>query len=235
VPTEETAAQADLLAAVTELGSALRALVDASVSTTVDPVELRAAAATAREVATVLAADRRTRDQLPALDDPAQFRRVYNPVSGVGSALAPPLTIRRVDGGVEAEATLGLPYEGPPSYVHGGISALLLDQVLSSAAHAAGLWGMTGRLELDYRRPVPLMTRLLLRAAVGGSRGRRVAITGSIALAELPDQALVQASGMWVTPRPEQVEEYFSSITDASGRPSRPRRPDDATAVTGPE
>ncbi|WP_138757018.1 PaaI family thioesterase [Modestobacter altitudinis] len=231
MPTEENAAQADLLAAVTELGSALRGLVDASVSTTVDPAELRAAAATAREVSTRLAAGRRSRDQLSALDDPAQFRRVYNPVSGVGSALAPPLAIRRVDGGVEAEATLGLPYEGPPSYVHGGMSALLLDQVLSSAAHAAGLWGMTGRLELDYRRPVPLGTALLLRAAVAESRGRRVAIAGSIALAEQPDQALVQARGMWVTPRPEQVEEYFSTITDASGRPSRPRRPDDAATV----
>ena len=230
MPIEETATQADLLAAVTELGSALRELVDASVSTTVDPAELRAAAATAREVTTRLAASRRTRDQLPALDDPVQFRRVYNPVSGVGSALAPPLAIRPVDGGVRAEATLGLPYEGPPSYVHGGMSALLLDQVLSSAAHAAGLWGMTGRLELDYRRPVPLGTALLLRAAVAESHGRRAVITGSIALAELPDQPLVQARGMWVTPRPEQVEGYFGAITDASGRPSRPRLPGDGTA-----
>jgi acyl-coenzyme A thioesterase PaaI-like protein len=228
VPTDETPDRTDLLAAVTELGSALRELVDASVSTTVDPTELRAAAATAREVTTRLAAGRRSRDQLPALDDPAQFRRVYNPVSGVGSALAPPLVIRHVDGGVTAEATLGLPYEGPPSYLHGGMSALLLDQVLSSAAHGAGLWGMTGRLELDYRRPVPLGTALLLRAAVAGSHGRRVTIAGSIALAEEPDQPLVQARGMWVTPRPEQVEEYFGSITDAAGRPSRPRRPDAA-------
>ncbi|WP_138734976.1 PaaI family thioesterase [Modestobacter excelsi] len=228
---EETTDEAELLAAVTELGAALRELVAVSVTTTVGPAELRAAAAQARAAAAGLAVSRRSRDQLPALDDPAQFRRVYNPVSGVGSALAPPLAIRRVDGGVEAETTLGLPYEGPPSYVHGGMSALLLDQVLSSAAHAAGLWGMTGRLELDYRRPVPLETALLLRAAVGGRHGRRVTISGSIALAERPDDALVQARGMWVTPRPQQVEEYFRSITDAAGRPSRPGRPSDATAV----
>ena len=226
-----TTDEAELLAAVTELGTALRELVAASVTTTVDPAELRAAAARAREVTAALAVSRRDRDQLSALDDPAQFRRVYNPVSGVGSALAPPLAIRQVAGGVEAEATLGPPYEGPPSYVHGGMSALLLDQVLSAAAHGAGLWGMTGRLELDYRRPVPLGTALLLRAAVADSRGRRVAIAGSIALAEAPDQPLVQARGMWVTPRPQQVEAYFSAITDAAGRPSRPHRPDDTAAV----
>jgi acyl-coenzyme A thioesterase PaaI-like protein len=231
VAIDGTTDEAELLAAVTELGTALRELVAASVTTTVGPAGLRAAAARAREVTAALAVSRRDRDQLSALDDPAQFRRVFNPVSGVGSALAPPLTIRRVDGGVEAEATLGLPYEGPPSYVHGGMSALMLDQVLSSAAHFAGLWGMTGRLELDYRRPVPLGTALLLRAAVADSRGRRVTIAGSIALAEAPDQALVQARGMWVTPRPEQVEQYFSAITDASGRPSRPHRPDDTAAV----
>ena len=225
-----TADEAELLAAVTELGSALRELVGVSVTTTVPAAGLRAAAATAREATARLAASRRSRDQLPALDDPVQFRRVYNPVSGVGSALAPPLAIHRVDGGVVAEATLGLPYEGPPSYVHGGMSALLMDQLLGSAAIAAGLWGMTARLELDYRRPVPLETPLLLRARVAESAGRKVVITGTIALAAAPEEALVEARGVFVTPRPEQAVEYFGSITDARGRHSPPGRPSDATA-----
>jgi acyl-coenzyme A thioesterase PaaI-like protein len=231
VATEETADQAELLAAVTELGSALRELVDASVTTTVDAAELLAAAAGARAVTARLSAARRTRDQLPALDDPVQFRRVYNPVSGVGSALAPPLEIRRVDGGVVAETSLGLPYEGPPSYVHGGMSSLLMDQLLGSAAIAAGLWGMTARLELDYRRPVPLETPLRLRAGVTESAGRKVVVTGTIALAAAPEQALVEARGVFVTPRPERSAEYFGSITDASGRHSPPGRPSDATAL----
>jgi acyl-coenzyme A thioesterase PaaI-like protein len=231
VATEETADQTDLLAAVTELGGALRELVDASVRTTVDAAELRAAASTARQATARLSASRRGRDQLPVLDDPVQFRRVYNPVSGVGSGIAPPLQIRREDGGVVAETALGLPYEGPPSYVHGGMSALLMDQLLGSAAIAAGLWGMTARLELDYRRPVPLETPLLLRAAVSESTGRKVVITGTIALAEAPERALVEARGVFVTPRPERSAEYFGAITDASGRHSPPGRPSDATAV----
>ena len=223
--------EAALLAAVTELGSALRELVGASVATTVDAGELRAAAAAAREIRDRLATSRRGRDQLPALDDPVQFRRVFNPVTGVGSALAPPLAIRRVDGGVVAEAVLGLPYEGPPSYVHGGMSALLMDQLLGSAAIGAGLWGMTARLELDYRRPVPLETPLVLRAAVTEALGRKVVITGTIALAEAPEQPLVEARGVFVPPRRERSAEYFGAITDASGRHSPPGRPSDATAV----
>jgi acyl-coenzyme A thioesterase PaaI-like protein len=231
VAIEGTTDEAELLAAVTELGAALRELVAASVTTTVGPAELRAAAAQAREAAAGLAVSRRSRDQLPVLDDPVRFRRVYNPVSGVGSAVAPPLVFRREDGGVVTEATLGLQYEGPPSYVHGGVSALLMDQLLGSAALAAGLWGMTARLELDYRRPVPLETALVLRAAVAETVGRRVVVTGSIALAEAPERPLVEARGVFVTPRPAVSAEYFGAITDATGRHSPPGRPSDATEV----
>ena len=223
--------ETELLAAVTELGAALRELVDASVATTVGPAQLRAAAARAREVSAGLSASRRGRDQLPALDDPAQTRRVYNPVSGVGSALAPPVVFRRVPGGVAAETTLGLAYEGPPSYVHGGMSALLMDQLLGAAAIDTGRWGMTVRLELDYRRPVPLETPLVLHAAVTEGARRRTVVTGTIALAAAPDEPLVEARGVFVTPRPERSAAYFGAITDAAGRTAAPSRPADGSAV----
>ncbi|MGY1691075.1 PaaI family thioesterase [Geodermatophilus sp. SYSU D01105] len=222
---------ADLMAAVTELGTALRELVDASVRTTVPAAELLAAADEARATAARLAAAQRPPTQLPALDDPLVFRRVYNPVSGVGSAVAPPLTIRRTDDGVVAEATLGMAYEGPPGYVHGGMSSMLMDQLLGSAAIAAGLWGMTVRLEIDYRRPVPLSTPLVLRARVVEAAGRKCVVTGTIATAQAPDRVLVEASGVFVMPREELHADYFGAITDASGRHAPPGRPTDATAL----
>ncbi|MGY1823878.1 PaaI family thioesterase [Geodermatophilus sp. SYSU D00079] len=221
----------DLMAAVTELGAALRELVDASVRTTVPATELRAAAAEARAATARLAAARRPPTQLPSLDDPLVFRRVYNPVSGVGSAIAPPLSIRRTDEGVVAEATLGMAYEGPPGYVHGGVSSLLMDQLLGSAAIAAGLWGMTVRLELDYRGPVPLSTPLLLRARVTEAAGRKCVVAGTIATAAAPERTLVAARGVFVMPREELHAAYFGAITDASGRHAPPGRPTDATAL----
>lgn len=221
----------DLMAAVAELGTALRGLVDASVTTDVGAAELRAAAELARTATGQLAAARRPAGQLPALDDPVAFRRVYNPVSGVGSALAPPLHIRQVEGGVRAEATLGLPYEGPPSYLHGGMSGLFMDQLLGAAAIAAGLWGMTARLEIDYRRPVPLQAPLVFRAGVTENAGRKCIVTGTIAQAAEPDRPLVEARGVFVMPRTEVAAEYFGSITDASGRHRPPGRPTDATAL----
>jgi acyl-coenzyme A thioesterase PaaI-like protein len=229
--TDGAPADPELLAAVTELGSALRELVDVSVSTTVGAGELRAAAAEVRAVTERLAVARRPASQLSALDDPVTLRRVYNPVSGVGSALAPPLVVRPAEGGVIAEATLGLAYEGPPSYLHGGMSGLFMDQMLGAAAIAAGLWGMTARLELDYRRPVPLQTPLVMRAGVTENAGRKIVVTGTIALAAEPTRPLVEARGIFVAPREELREAYFGSITDAAGHHRPPGRPTDATAL----
>lgn len=220
---------AELMAAVTDLGDALRELVDTSVRTTVGADQLRAAAVRVREVSAGLAGSVRPAHQLPSLDDPVAFRRVYNPVDGVGSALAPPLTVRHEDGGVVAEAVLGLAYEGPPGYLHGGMSGLLMDQVLGDAAIAAGLWGMTARLELDYRRPVPLDVPVVLRGRVLEAAGRKVVVVGTIALAEAPDVALVEARAVFVAPRADAQAAYFGAITDASGRHAPPGRPTDAT------
>lgn len=139
--------------------------------------------------------------------------------------------VRQDGDGVVAAATLGLAYEGPPSFVHGGMSALFMDQMLGSAAGAAGLWGMTAHLELDYRGPLPLQTPLVLRARVESSEGRKAHITGTIARAAEPEKVLVEARGLFVMPRPEKQAAYFGAITDASGKPSPPRRPGDATAL----
>jgi hypothetical protein len=218
-------------AAAVDLATALRELIETSVTTTVAAAEVRAAAELVRQVTERLAVARRPASQLPALDDVATGRRVFNPVTGAGSPLAPPLVVRRDGDGVIGYASLGVAYEGPPSFVHGGMSALLMDQLLGSAAAAAGLWGMTAHLELDYRGPLPLEKKLVLRGAVTRAEGRKAVITGTIALADDPDAVLVEASGVFVLPRPEKVEAYFGTITDAAGRHTPPRRPGDATAL----
>ncbi|WP_233492170.1 PaaI family thioesterase [Blastococcus sp. TF02A-30] len=222
---------AGLMAATTDLGDALRELIEASVTTTAPAEQVAAAAALVREATARIGGSRRPPSQLPTLDDPASGRRVFNPVTGIGNAIAPPLEVRRDGDGVVAEATLGLAYEGPPSYVHGGMSALYMDQLLGSAAGAAGLWGMTAHLELDYRGPLPLRTPLVFRAWVESNEGRKSVIAGSIALASDPGRPLVEARGIFVMPRPEKAQAYFGAITDARGNHRPPQRPGDATSV----
>ena len=226
-----TIPDAEPLAAAADLATAVRDLIETAVTTTVAAGEVRAAAGLVRQVTERLGVARRPVSQLPSLDDVTTGRRVFNPVTGAASPLAPPLAVRRDGDGVVGHATLGVAYEGPPSFVHGGMSALLMDQLLGSAAAAAGVWGMTAHLELDYRGPLPLETKLLMRARVAEQSGRKSVITGTIALAADPDRILVEARGVFVMPRPEKAEAYFGAITDASGRHSPPRRPSDATAL----
>src|SRR5205807_640630 len=102
-------------------------------------------------------------------------------------------------------------------------------QVLGAAAIAAGRWGMTARLELDYRGPVPLQQPLVFRGRVTEDAGRKVVTTGTIARAAAPGEVLVGARGIFVMPRPEKLSAYFGAITDAAGRHSPPGRATDAT------
>ncbi|TMQ90118.1 PaaI family thioesterase [Actinomadura soli] len=104
------------------------------------------------------------------------------------------------------EFTFGPVYEGPPSYAHGGVSALVLDQVLGMAAAATGTPGMTATLELRYRRPTPLRVPLLVEAKASRVEGRKVYAAGTIAA---PDgRVTVEATAMFVMPQRFVTSQY---------------------------
>jgi Thioesterase superfamily len=197
--------------AIDELGEALRTLVEQAATTEAPADELRLVAAEIRKAAAPLATNTRGRAQLPSADDLLGGIRMYNPVSGTGSALAPPVRMELVDGVVIGTCTLGLAYEGPPMYAHGGVSALLLDQMLGYATSASGNPGMTVGLVTNYRSPVPLQVPLRLTADVSQVSGRKVTARGTIATAADPDTNLVEATGTFVALRAEQALRLFSA------------------------
>ena len=196
-------------AAVATLGAQVRELVDAVVSTEVETGELERCAAQVAALTEALGARRRERNRPAAVDDLLGGVRMYNPVVGAGSPLAPPLDVELGAGTAVAGCTLGLTYEGPPTYVHGGVSALLADQVLGSAVASSGNPGMTTELTLRYRRPVPLRTPLLVSAETVDVSGRWVRATGAIAAAERPDRPLVEVQGTFTCLRPDQARRLF--------------------------
>ena len=60
--------------------------------------------------------------------------------------------------------TWPLTHEGPPGYGHGGMSAMLLDELMGWACTVTGMPSMTLDLQLHYHRPVPLQVPLHLSA-----------------------------------------------------------------------
>lgn len=127
----------------------------------------------------------------------------HDPVTGPENAIAPPLHLAgNDDGSIEGVTTLGLPYQGPPGHVHGGISALLLDHALGVANGWAGTSGMTARLTVTYHRPTPLFVPLTVTARQERVEGRKIWTIGSI---RAGDEVCVSAEGLFVAkhlPRP---------------------------------
>ena len=81
---------------------------------------------------------------------PAGSRAWGNAVIGLRNAIAPPLEIHH-DGVGRAwcDFSLGAAYEGPPTLVHGGVAALVLDHLFGAAAGADGSPRMTGTLVVE--------------------------------------------------------------------------------------
>ena len=77
-----------------------------------------------------------------------------------------------VDGRPGAAATIDVAkkFTGAPTFLHGGIVATILDEAMAKANAVNGIIGVTHRLEVSYRRPVPaeepvVVSGVLLRKA----------------------------------------------------------------------
>lgn len=209
-------ALAERRAAVAELGDALRELTSRSIGAEVSVDVLRQVADDARALAATLAARQRRPEQPPSVDDLHRGQRLFNPAVGPGNPIAPPMRVEIVDGAAIGSCTLDWRYEGPFTFAHGGVSALMLDQIMGYAAAAAGHPGVTGRLEVRYHSVVPLGQPLRLHARLIDVLGVRAAIRGSISLEAAPDEPLVVAEGRFLALRREQAARLFGDTGGAS-------------------
>lgn len=198
--TDEQAAEHDRVLGA--LAQATRELADAQLRTEVDLDEAEKVTAEIE----ALTARLRERQKPGALGvelgpGPTELRDHGNAVIGLRNPFA---ALRRSQIQVEdktrlrAQLHLGAAYEGPPGLVHGGISALLLDQLLGHAAALGGGPGMTGRLTVHYRRPTPLGD-LSLEAWHESTTGRKTIAKGL--LRDAGGNVTVEAEGLFVLPK----------------------------------
>lgn len=119
------------------------------------------------------------------------------------------------DGTVVSFPTIADRFEGPPSYLHGGIIATLLDESMSKAVRTRGVMAMTRRMEIDYRRPVPSSTKVRMEGRVVRDEGRKHWTEARI----VNDKGvtLASATGLFV--------EVRASRMLAANAPDRPAKP----------
>lgn len=116
-------------------------------------------------------------------------------------------------------------HQGAPGLAHGGLLTAVLDEALGSLNWLIGMPAVTGRLEVDFLKPVPVGSELLLTAEITGVRGRRVYTRaqgsftdGAIALSAAAVFVQVPLEHFLTHGNPEQVREALSDR--AAGGPA---------------
>ena len=192
-----SAAELDRLKALyTPLTESVRRLVQASLRTGANDEAVREAQVAIEAVAEKLecTVDKRT----PRLAVDGRPVVWGNPATGWRNAIAPPLVIHEESDGLWwSEFELGETYQGPPGWVHGGVLALVLDQLLGEAASDGLTKPMfTGTITLRYLRGTPL-GRLRAEAAIERTDGSKTFVSGHMSDA---DGKTVEAEGIWIKP-----------------------------------
>jgi acyl-coenzyme A thioesterase PaaI-like protein len=209
--------------AVADLGSALREALVAQAANEVSIDHLVEAAGLARALTALLAENPRDLTRVASVDSLPEAIRYFSPVTGLGNPMSPPLVFGREGETVVVRTTLDRRFEGPPGFVHGGVTGLLLDEVLGQAGTLAGRWGMTAYLNITYRRALPLDTELELTSHIDWFDGRKTHVVGAIALASDPSTPHVEAEALFIEPRSDRQEKYFGQLRDLDGKPQSGR------------
>jgi acyl-coenzyme A thioesterase PaaI-like protein len=104
----------------------------------------------------------------------------FDPFSMGGGRLHPSsleVAFRRdTETSVVATVTVHPMFQGPAGTVHGGVVALIVDELMASTARFVGRRAFTARLTVNLRAPAPIDTELRLRAWVDGVTDRKITI-----------------------------------------------------------
>jgi uncharacterized protein (TIGR00369 family) len=105
---------------------------------------------------------------------------------------------------------LAAQFQGPPGHAHGGIIATLLDEAMSKANRHRNIVAMTRHISIDYLRPVPLETDLLLEGGsesdIGSASGRKHRCSAEIR--DASGTVLASANGIFVEVPPELLRRH---------------------------
>jgi acyl-coenzyme A thioesterase PaaI-like protein len=173
-------------AAVGELARGVRELADAAAETGVPDEEITAVALETRALAARLRVQRH-RGPYSGLHGPTVDHATpagslpLSPVIGDCNPSAPEVHLQFDDGGVRGRARLTRRHVGPPGAAHGGVGALIADQLVAVTPLALGLVCVTESLTVRYRRPIPLEAELTLTAECAQVGDERVRATCTIA------------------------------------------------------
>ncbi|MEU9331854.1 PaaI family thioesterase [Streptomyces sp. NPDC048290] len=99
---------------------------------------------------------------------------------------------------ITAEFTVQAAHQGAPGLAHGGVLASALDETLGSLNWLLRAIAVTGRLETDFVRPVPVGTTLHLSAEVVAVAGRKIYSTATGRIGGPDGPVAVRADALFI-------------------------------------
>ena len=119
------------------------------------------------------------------------------------------------------ETTLDRRFEGWEGMAHGGILCTILDEVMAWALVGADDWGVTARMSVDFRKPVPIGRPIRAEGWVTEAR-RRVMDTEGRIVDAATGTLLAESTGRYVTASESRKRELRQAygVRPLAGEPS---------------
>ncbi|WP_247597556.1 PaaI family thioesterase [Streptomyces sp. RKND-216] len=127
---------------------------------------------------------------------------------------------------VTAEFTVKPAHQGAPGLAHGGVLTTALDETLGSLNWLMHVISVTGRLEADFVRPVPVDTVLHLDARALARHGRKIYCTATGRIGGADGPVAVRADAVFVEVKVEHFVDHGreAEIKAAMADPDQVRR-----------
>jgi len=111
-------------------------------------------------------------------------------------------------------------HQGYDGALHGGVVTALLDETMGWAIFHQGVWGVTAKITVTFKRPVPVGEELVVTGEVLRDRGRGIETHGTLTRA-VDGELLADATALFLRmpdERRAELERRYSRTDEAFAR-----------------
>ena len=116
------------------------------------------------------------------------------------------LALHADETGCWTELTLDPIFQGWDGIAHGGILCTILDEVMAWSVIGRDTWGVTARMSVDFKRPVPVGRLLRAEGIVTSANRRFLRTSGRLTDADT-DELLATSEGTYMAAPAERLAE----------------------------